>query len=507
MLRVISCLTQEHNPWLLGLAALICAITSVSAFLILSRASARAGVLGRIWALAAGLVAGLGVWATHFVAMTAYDVGVPLSFAPAPLFGSLAISLAAQTCAFWFAHRSTDARAWGLAGAASGLGVIGMHYLGMTGVEAAALMRWDNAFVTASVVMSILFAAAAFVTYHFSLKRRALKAGAVLVLAICALHFTGMSALTLLPIGGAAPGGISQAMLGVVVGFAALLCLIAAMAAAMADVYLSDRQRLENMRLRDMVAARTAELATATASAQAANEAKSQFLANMSHELRTPLNAIIGYGEIISEDAADAGVQKDASRIVSAGQHLLALINDILDLSKIDAGRVELESIAFSPAALADEAMDTVRPSAAARDVQLRVGLGADLGEALNDAFKVKQCLLNLLSNAVKFSEGGAVSLEVWREPGPGGDQLVFAVRDTGIGMSEAQMERLFQPFMQAEASTARHFGGTGLGLVISRGLAQLMGGDILVESVLGEGSTFTLRVAANTEMSLRQAA
>ena len=299
MLRVISCLTQEHNPWLLLLAALICAITSTSAFLMLSRAGARQGqkMLSRVWALAAGMAAGLGVWATHFVAMTAYDVGVPLSFALGPLFGSLALSLLAQTGAFWLAARATQPRLWGFAGAMSGLGVICMHYLGMTGVEASALMRWDSDLVAASVIMSVVFAAAAFIVFFAaSGKWRALQAGGVLLLAICALHFVGMSALTLMPMGGAAPEGVSQAMLGVIVGFAALLCLIAALAATMADIYLSDRQRLENLRLREMVEDRTAALAAATRRAESANDAKSQFLANMSHELRTPLNAIIGYG-------------------------------------------------------------------------------------------------------------------------------------------------------------------------------------------------------------------
>lgn len=509
MFRVIACITQEHNLWLLALAALICAITSTSAFLMLSRAGVRDGVIGRVWALAAGLIAGLGVWATHFVAMTAYDVGVPLSFELPPLFGSLLLSLAAQTGAFWLAYRARDAHAWGFAGALCGLGIIVMHYIGMTGVEAAAMQRWDAGLVAASVIMSILFAAGAFVAFHAARDTwRALKAGAILVLAICALHFTGMSALTLLPMGGAAPDGISQAMLGVVVGFAALLCLVAALAAAMADIYLSDRQRLENLRLRDMVAERTAELAAATARAEAANDAKSQFLANMSHELRTPLNAIIGYGEIIAEDCDDPTVTKDAARIVSAGQHLLELINDILDLSKIDAGCVELEHGEYSVSDLAHETLDTVRPAAASRGTALNIELGQQLGHGVNDAFKIKQCLLNLLSNAVKFSEGKTVTLRVQREREGGEDWVLFAVRDTGIGMSEDEMARLFQPFMQANAGTSRKFGGTGLGLSITRRFAQLMGGDVTVQSVLGQGSTFTLRLPAfSAGADMRQAA
>jgi len=516
MLRVIACVTQEHNLWLLVLAALICAITSTSAFLMLGRSAERAATMARIWAIAAGVTAGLGVWATHFVAMTAYDVGVPLSFELGSLFGSLAISLLMQTAAFWLVHHVKRPHAWGFAGAISGIGIISMHYVGTAGIEAAALMRWDAGLVAASIVMSILFAAAAFVTFYaLSGKWRALQAGVVMVVAICALHFTAMSAVTLIPFGaGADADGLSQSMLGVVVGFGALLCLITALAATAADIYLSDRQRLENQRLREQVAARTAELLrlaedqmALTERAEAANTAKSQFLANMSHELRTPLNAILGYGEMISEDAADETSRKDAERIMAAGRHLLSLINDILDLSKIDAGRVDLETASFDPAALAQDTIETVRPLTKERQVRLHLDLG-QLGRAETDAFRIKQCLLNLLSNAIKFSQGGDVALRARRDRALGGDWLVFTVQDTGIGMSAEQMARLFQPFMQADASTTRQFGGTGLGLVISRNYAQLMGGDITVESTQGEGSTFTLRVPAVLgDAEVRQAA
>ncbi len=517
MLRVITCVTQEHNLWLLALAALICAVTSSCAFLMLGRAAGRHGMLGRIWAIAAGVTAGLGVWATHFVAMTAYDVGVPLSFALGPLFGSLLISLVMQTGAFWLVYHINRPHAWGFAGALSGIGIITMHYVGTAGIEASALVQWDLGLVAASIVMSILFASAAFIAFYaLSGKWRALQAGVILVVAICALHFTAMSAVTLVPLGGGGDiDGLSQSMLGVVVGFGALLCLIAALTAAMADIYLSDRQRQENQRLRETVATRTAELmklaeeqAELTAHAEAANSAKSQFLANMSHELRTPLNAIIGYGEIISEDAEDETSRKDAERIMAAGRHLLALINDILDLSKIDAGRVELESVLFDPAALAQDTIETVQPMADARNVKLHLELAQHLGQAETDAFRIKQCLLNLLSNAVKFSPAGAVTLRVSREYADGRDWLVFAVKDTGIGMNEDQIARLFQPFMQADVSTTRQFGGTGLGLVISRNYAQLMGGDISVESKTGEGSTFVLRVHALADaQDLREAA
>ncbi|HYD87410.1 MAG TPA: ATP-binding protein [Vitreimonas sp.] len=510
MLRVLACITLEHNPWLLLLAAVICAITSVSAFVMLDRAIARRKRLGHYWAIAAGVVAGLGVWATHFVAMTAYDVGLPLGFAALPLFASLAVSLVAQTGALWIAYTFSDVRIRALAGAGAGLGIIAMHYLGMTGLEAAALMQWDATLVAASVFLSVLFASAAVSIFYASSHRlRALQAGAVLVLAICALHFTAMGALTLIPTGGTASEGLSQTMLGVVVGFAALLCLIFALAAGLADLYLSDRQRLENIRLRDMVEERTAELvasaerqAELTARAEAANAAKSQFIAHMSHELRTPLNAIIGYSEMIQEDLADTNpdASQDAERITVAARHLLKIISDILDLSKADAGRIELERIDFTVTQLLSETVDAVAPVAKAGGVTLRTEWCDELGAAHNDGFKIKQCLLNLLSNAVKFSQGGEVTLRARRERRGGADWLCFDVVDTGIGMTEAELRRLFQPFMQADASVTRRFGGTGLGLAITREFAQLMGGDVTVASAPGAGSTFTLTVLADLD-------
>jgi signal transduction histidine kinase len=521
MFRVFACITDQHNHWLLLLAAIICAVTSVCAFLMLERGKARGGKMGRIWALAAGLTAGLGVWATHFVAMTAYTAGVPLGFALAPLFGSLAISLGAQAAMFWVAHAFDDIRVKTLAGAGAGIGIIAMHYLGTYGLMVSAIMEWDRGLVAGSVVMSVVLACASFALFAASRHRlRAIQAGVVFVLAICALHFTAMGALTLVPLRAATftIGGLSQLMLGVVVGFASLLCLIAALAAALADIYLSDRQRLENIRLRDTVAARTAELIALaqnqtelTARAEAANTAKSQFLANMSHELRTPLNAIIGYSEMMVEDAADQPDSVgalDAQRVINAAKHLLVLINDILDISKIDAGRIDLERSPFLAADVVRSAVDAVKPTAAANSVALRVVLAPDIGEGDGDAFKIKQCLLNLLANAVKFSKGGEVVVRGRREHRDQRDWLVFDVIDTGIGMSAEHVARLFKPFMQADATMTRRFGGTGLGLAITQRFARLMGGDVVVRSVLGKGSTFRFYVPAelNNEPA-RQAA
>jgi len=233
---------------------------------------------------------------------------------------------------------------------------------------------------------------------------------------------------------------------------------------------------------------------------EVANRHKSEFLASMSHELRTPLNAIIGYSEMLQEEAQDVGqpgLVPDLGKINAAGKHLLELINTVLDLSKIEAGKMEVYLERFAVPALVEEIGAVVRPLADRKGNALVISCAPEVGEMRADQTKVRQTLFNLLSNACKFTEGGTVSLAVRREWGPerGADEIVFEVADTGIGMSEEQMSRLFQDFSQADASTARKYGGTGLGLALSRRLCRMMGGDIAVRSALAHGSTFTARL------------
>ena len=271
---------------------------------------------------------------------------------------------------------------------------------------------------------------------------------------------------------------------------------------------IADRLRLEWAQAREESARATAaeaQLRVAKEAAEEATRAKSQFLAIMSHELRTPLNAIIGYSEILKEDAADLGAGgfvADLEKIHASAKHLLELINTLLDISKIEAGKMELYLETFSVAGMVNEVAAVIQPIAEKKSNRLEVQCDEKVGSMHADLTKVRQALFNLLSNACKFTEHGTVALSVARESSPGAGWLEFRVRDSGIGMTPEQMGRLFQDFSQADASTTRKYGGTGLGLALSRRLCRMMGGDIEVASEAGKGSVFTIRLPAQVVVS-----
>ncbi len=230
--------------------------------------------------------------------------------------------------------------------------------------------------------------------------------------------------------------------------------------------------------------------------AESGSRAKSQFLANMSHELRTPMNAILGYSEMLMEEALETHHDRwhqDLSKIHLAGHHLLGLINDILDLSKIEAGKMELYLERFDLQDMVNEVVITVQPLIERQKNHLVVHCAPEVQSLYADLTKVRQILFNLLSNAAKFTDRGTIILTLDLEPAS--SSVIFQVSDTGVGMTDRQIEHLFEAFMQADSSTSRKYGGTGLGLAITKYFCEMMGGSIVVSSDIGSGTTFTVRL------------
>lgn len=232
--------------------------------------------------------------------------------------------------------------------------------------------------------------------------------------------------------------------------------------------------------------------------AEEANRAKSEFLANMSHELRTPLNAIIGYSEMLEEDAEDCDQDDfipELQKIQEAGKHLLGLINDVLDLSKVEAGRMEMYLETFSIMSLVQDVASTMQPVIIKNNNILKIECASNIGDMYADPVKVRQSLFNLLSNASKFTQDGTITIRVKAEDNNNEKWIAFQIQDTGIGMLPEQLQKIFNAFAQADSSTTRKYGGTGLGLTITKRFVQMMGGIVNVESTVGTGTTFTIRV------------
>ena len=615
-------LTGSYNYPLVAVSVLIAVFASFAALDLGGRVTAARGRTRFIWLTGGAAAMGLGIWSMHYIGMLAYSLPIAVLYDWPTVAVSLLAAVAASGVALHVVSRSEMGllRA-GVGGLLMGTAIAAMHYIGMEAMRLRAMCHYSLGMVTFSVFLAILVSLMA-LSLTFRLRGGADATGwkkpasAILMgVAIPLMHYTGMAAVTFVPMD-LEPDlthSVAISSLGIagivtvtfmVLGMTILTSLIDRRFSAQSlelslseqrfrqlvesvqvilwrrsvessyfsfvnkkaeelvgypiqqwlanknflfdHVHPDDREQAEAMcasviesrkpqrfehrmlsadgkviwlrtsvslvsengEVGELVGVMTdiTERKQAHEAAQSANRAKSEFLANMSHELRTPMNAIIGYSEMLTDEAEDLGLRQfipDLKKIRSAGKQLLGLINDILDISKIEAGKIELHYEEFNLRDLIADVATVCEPLAAKNSNALVVNVTD--GRMYSDLTRVRQILLNLMSNACKFAHSGTVALTVSAEIAPagtgsGGDFVKFQVRDSGIGMTSEQIGRVFEAFAQADSSTTRKYGGTGLGLAITKKFCEMMDGTIHVESEIGKGTTFSVRLPMRAE-------
>ncbi|HEX3498907.1 MAG TPA: MHYT domain-containing protein [Stellaceae bacterium] len=518
MLRVYGCIADQHDVRLVALAGLVCLFACYTALSLISRARENDARRSLAWVTAAAIVFGGGVWATHFVAMLAFRPGFPVGYHVGLTLMSIAVAMLIAWLGFSLGIRM---RSGALGGAVLGIAIGLMHYTGMKALTGPADLHWDRDLVSVSLIVGIAAAAAALtVAWRDPSLPRRIIGTLILTVAICGLHFTAMAGAELEPnplIAVSDQVLAPEWLAGAIAGVMALIIALGLLGSVV-DQHLAGRANAEAERLRHHVAeleatkrmleATSADLRTALDVAATASQAKSQFLATMSHELRTPLNAIIGFSEMLAAETfgplGDPHYPDYAHSIHASGRHLLQLINDILDFTKLDAGRLELNDEEIDLQELVAGALRMIEVEASRAGIALAIALGDELPLLRADARRVRQVLLNVLSNAVKFTpRGGEVRLTTTRR----GGELGIVIADTGIGIAAADIPRALERFGQVDSSLGRKYEGTGLGLPLARRLMELHGGRLDLESEVGIGTTVIASFPGERLIAARRAA
>jgi len=502
-------LIGHYEPSLVLLSILAAIFASYTTLSLVLRVKAVHGYAPHAWMAGGAFAMGSGIWAMHFIGMLAFRLPMPLAYDPLITFVSWLLPVVVSGLALWqLRHRELGGRhlAWGAV--LMGLGINAMHYTGMAGMRMDPQITYDPLLFLASVAIAIGASAGALwigfrlnAQFSDSLRHpRLLQLGAAVVMggAIVGMHYTGMAAAHFAPgsVCRAADGGVNQDHLAILVAVATFAVLSIALLAAVFDTRMEARNQTLAASLETAAERQELYLREQKARLEAENlgQLKDEFLATLSHELRTPLNAMLGWSQLLLQGARDdAMLRRGLETIERNARAQSQLIEDMLDMSRLIAGKIRVEAKAVAPAEFVNAALETARPSAIGKQIQLVAEVDYDAGPVLGDPGRMQQVMTNLVSNAIKFTEaGGRVAVSVRRE----GEEVAIDVADSGIGIDPDFLPYVFDRFRQADSSSARRHGGLGLGLAIARQLVELQGGAITVASAgVGRGATFTVHL------------
>lgn len=502
MIWKLVSLTHEHDLRLVALAGLICLLACFTGLTLISRTGKHGKTTSDPWLVASALVVGCGLWATFYVALLGFQPGTPVGYEPRFALLAAVAAIAGVGSGFALVIRQKAA----LGGTVIGAALAVTNYAAMASMRLAAVEHWSAAWLFLSCLIGVGSGTASLTLNHRVPKWSGqLAAAFLLVTGACGVHFAGMAALRLSPDPALA---LSQEMIppiwfSVAVTAVTIMILGLGVIGSLVDEHIQELEAVKRE-----LEQTASKLATAVETSNAANEAKSQFLATMSHELRTPLNAILGFSELLVDpDTAmlDANrVSAYATNIHTSGSHLLALINDILDVSKFDAGHLQLNEEMVDLRKTVTACVGLVGLQAENAEVRLSVVIPRALPALWADERRLRQIVLNLLSNAIKFtSEGGTVQIFLSAE----GDHVVLGVRDTGIGMRAEDIPIALESFGQIDSKLNRKYSGTGLGLPLTKRLVDLHGGALAIQSEVGKGTTVTIVLPKERVLAEREVA
>ena len=516
-------MSSSYNPALVAISIIIASFASYSALDLAGRVTAARGQARAVWLTAGAVAMGLGIWSMHFIGMLAFQVGMPMAYdIPLVLVSALVAILASGLAMFVVSREHLTALRLMGAGVTMGVAIAGMHYIGMAAMRMPATITYDALRVGLSLLIAIVASLSAlWLAFTFRDDDTFLgywrKSGAALVmgLAVAGMHYMGMSAANFVmqdamghapsasfSNGGTIPHGMPLAV-AVIIGavFMFLLSLASAILDRRVRHVARERQRMLALQeeMERQIQQRTADLRIALEAAELASRSKSEFLAQMSHELRTPLNSIIGFANVLHKNKQRNLCPHEleyVSRISANGTQLLVLINSILDLAKIESGKMSVELTAVALGPLVTDVVSQLDGVMRDRPVTLRTDLPDHIAMIESDANKLRQILVNLVGNAAKFTTQGSITVRVVAAPGSGYPERVDVI-DTGVGIPPDRMSVIFTPFEQADNSITRQYGGTGLGLAITQSLCELLNLELTVKSTVGAGSTFAVHFPA----------